>query len=155
MASDAGANLRGRPGGLGFVVGVKAFLGAGRALGAVQVFIATVQAGVAEGAIAAAVAGQLIDDAGNLRGQLVDANLPVVAEVRARQLGAVKNRRQCTDVERRRRMVGGNIFRGIRKLRIACSSEREDCQGPNPAAFEDVRHRGASNSVSKFCFWVT
>ena len=101
VARDAGANLRGCPASFGLVVGVEAFLGAGGALGAVQVFIATVQAGVAEGAIAAAVAGQLIDDAGNLRGQLVDANLPVVAEVRARQLRSVKNRRQCTYVERR------------------------------------------------------
>jgi len=101
MPCDTGANLRGRPSCLGFVVGVKTFLGTGRALRGVHVFIATVQAGVAERAIAAAVAGQLIDDAGNLRGQLVDANLPVVAEVRARQLRSVKNRRQCTYVERR------------------------------------------------------
>ena len=148
MASDAGANLRGRPAGLGFVVGVEAFLGAGGTLGSVRIFIATVQAGVAERAIAATVAGQLIDDAGNLCCQLINAGLPVVLEVRARQLRSVKNRRQCMDTERRRWMVSGNVFRGILPLRVAGRGEREDCQGPNPAAFEDVRHRGASNCAS-------
>lgn len=147
VAGDAGANLRGRPTGLGFVVGVKAFLGAGGTLGAVRIFIATVQAGVAERAIAAAVAGQLIDHAGNLRGQLVYARLPVVLEVRPGQLRSVKNRRQCADAERRGWVVGGNVFRRIRKLRIAGRGDREDGQGLNPAAFEDVRHQSASGSI--------
>src|SRR5208282_5343268 len=92
VAGDAGANLRGRPAGLGFVISVEAFSGADVALGGMRVLVATVQAGVSKGAIAAAVTGKLVDDAGNLRGQLIDAHLPVVAEVRASQLSAMKNR---------------------------------------------------------------
>jgi len=68
VACDAGANLRGRPASLGLVVGVEAFLGAGGALGGVRRLVATVQAGVAQGAVAAAVAGQLINNAGDQRG---------------------------------------------------------------------------------------
>ena len=64
VAGDAGANLRGRPAGLGLVVSVEAFSGTNVALGGVGVFVATVQAGVAKGAVAAAVAWELVDDAG-------------------------------------------------------------------------------------------
>src|ERR1039458_10798336 len=71
VAGDAGANLRGRPAGLGFVIGVKAFSSTDVALGGVRVLIATVQAGVAEGAIAAAIARKLVDDGGNLGGQQI------------------------------------------------------------------------------------
>ena len=100
MAGDAGANLRRRPAGLGFVIGVETFSGADVAFGGVRCLVATMQAGVSEGAIAAAVARELVDDAGDLRGQLIDANLPVIAEVRARQLSSVKNGRQCVNIER-------------------------------------------------------
>ena len=99
MAGDTGANLRGGPSGLGFVVGVEAFLGAGGALGAVGGFIAAVQAGVAERAVAAAVARELIDDSAGLDRQLVRTYLPVVAEARSGQLRAVENGRQSMNIE--------------------------------------------------------
>ena len=63
VARDAGADLRGRFAELGLLVCEEAFLGAGGALGAVQPFKATAQAGVAQGAVAAAVAGQLVGHA--------------------------------------------------------------------------------------------
>ena len=100
VAGDAGANLRGGPSGLGFVVGVEAFLGAGGALGAVGVFIATVQAGVSERAIATAVARKLIDDTTGLGRQLVHPHLPVIAEIRPGQLSPVENGRHGLDIER-------------------------------------------------------
>ena len=56
MARDAGPDLRGGLAQLSLLVSVEAFLGAGGTLRAVRRFIATPQAGVAERAIAAAIA---------------------------------------------------------------------------------------------------
>ena len=47
--------------------------------------IATAQAGVAEGAIAAAVAGKLVEHAADLDRLLVGVDLPRITEVRPRQ----------------------------------------------------------------------
>src|ERR1700728_3544731 len=82
VSGNSSANLRGRPAGLGLVVGVEAFLGTGGALGTMRIFKATVQAGVAELAITAAIARQLVNDAWNLGGQLVNVHLPGIAKVR-------------------------------------------------------------------------
>src|ERR1700722_15052492 len=75
---------------------------------------------------------------------MIHAHLPVVLEVSSCQLCAVKNGRQCMDTKRRRWMVGGNVFGGIRPLRVAGGGEREDGQGPDPAGFEEVCHRDSS-----------
>jgi len=141
VSRDAGANLRGGPSLLRLLVGVEAFLSAGGALGGVRGFIATVQAGVAQGAIAAAIAWELVDDARDLGRELIGVHLPRVAEVRSRQLGAVENRRQGVDIERGGGVIGGNVVGGVGPLRVAGGSEREDCQRPGPTALEKVLHR--------------
>ena len=45
-----------------------------------QPFEATAQAGMAEGAVAAAIAGQLVDDAADLRDLLIDVQLPRIGK---------------------------------------------------------------------------
>ena len=140
VAGDAGADLRGRPTGLGFVVSVEALCSADVALGGMRRLIATVQTGVAQGAVAAAIARQLINDAGDLDRELIGAHLPVVAEVGTLELSAMENGRNGMDIERRRWMVGGNIVSRVGPLRVARSSERENRQSPDPAALEKVLH---------------
>ena len=87
---DAGADFGGGLALPGHAISVDAFFGAGGALGAVQALKAAAQAGVAEGAIAAAVAGQLIKDVPDFCGLLVDMNLPGILEVRACELSTRK-----------------------------------------------------------------
>ena len=41
-------------------------------------------------------------------------------------------------------MVGRNIVGRIRPLRVAGGGERKDRKGPDPTAFEEVLHGGAS-----------
>src|SRR5208283_4319151 len=140
VASDAGADLGGRPSGLGLEIGVEAFGGADVALGAVDGLVAAMQAGVAEGPVAAAVARQLINDARDLRRQLIGAHLPVVAEVRSLELRAVEDGRNGLDVERRGRVIGRNVFGRVRPLRIAGGGECGDGQTKDPAAVDRVTH---------------
>ena len=64
----------------GLLVNEEAFFGASRAFGAMQALKAASQAGMAEGAIAAAVAGQLIGDAADFRHLLVNMYLPGITE---------------------------------------------------------------------------
>ena len=78
----------------GLLVGEEALLGASGALGAVQAFKAAAQAGVAEGAVAAAVAGELVGDAGDFSYVLIDVDLPGVAEVVSGKFGAGQEGRQ-------------------------------------------------------------
>ena len=58
------------------LIGVIAFFGAGAAFGAMQVFKTTAQTGVPDGPVAAAVAGQLIQNTRNLGRILIDLHLP-------------------------------------------------------------------------------
>lgn len=44
-------------------------------------------------------------------------------------------------------MVGRNIVRRVRPLRIAGRGEGEDCKGPDPTGFEKVLHEGASTPI--------
>ncbi len=123
-------------------VGEEGLLGAGGALGAVQPLIATAQAGVAQGAVAAAVAGKLVEHVAHLGRLLVDVHLPGIAEVLAGQLRARQDRRQCAHLERGGGVVGRHIVGRVRPLRIAGCCDGEDSQTENPAAL-------ASNSSSK------
>ena len=102
--------------------------------------VATAQAGVAQGAVATAVAGKLIDHAADLGCQLVDVDLPGIAEVFSCQLGAGENRRQGADLERRRGMIGGNIVGRVGPLRIAGRGDGENRTDREP--------NGASSVVS-------
>jgi hypothetical protein len=86
VAGDARADLSGSLALFGQPVGVEAFLGARGALGAMQAFITTAQAGMAERAVTAAVAGKLVEDFSDPGRLLVDVNLPRILEVRAGQL---------------------------------------------------------------------
>jgi hypothetical protein len=81
VAGDAGADLGGRFAQPGLLVGVEALLGAGGAFSAVERLKATAQAGVAQRAIAAAVAGQLVGHAADFGNVLVDMHLPGITEV--------------------------------------------------------------------------
>jgi len=126
VARDAGANLRGRPSCLSFEIGVEAFGCADGALGAVDRLIATVQAGVAQGTIAAAIARQLVNDAGDLGRELIGPHLPVVTEVGAGQLLARKDRWDRVNIERRRGVIGGNVVGRVGPLRITGRSEGEN-----------------------------
>ena len=101
VAGDCGADLGWGFAEFGLLGGEEAFLGAGGALRAVEGLKATAKAGMAEGPVTAAVAGELIDDVAHFGGLLVDVDLPWVAEVFAGQFGAREDGRQGADGEGR------------------------------------------------------
>src|SRR5208283_1506075 len=149
MARNAGADLRGSPSLLCFLIGVKAFLGAGGTLSTVCSLVAAAQAGVAQGAVAAAIARQLVDHVTNLGRQQIGMHLPGVAEVLACQLRAVENRRQGVDVKRRRGVIGGNVVSRVRPLCITGRCERENSQAQRPAALNWMLHQFYSTAKSE------
>ena len=81
VPGNGGADLRRLLAELGLLIGEEAFLGAGGALGPVQTFKTAAQAGVAQGPIAAAVAGKLVDHAADLSHLLINVLLPGISEV--------------------------------------------------------------------------
>ena len=93
-AFNSGANLVRSPAFARHLIRVIAFFGAGSAFGAMQVFKTTAQTGMADGPVAATIAGQLIQDTGNLGSILIDLHLPGQLKIDAGQLFAVQNRRQ-------------------------------------------------------------
>ena len=108
-SGNAGPDLRGSLAEPGLLVGVETFLGAGGTLGTVEALKATAQAGVAEGTVAAAVAWQLVDHAGDLCHLLVHVDLPRILEVFAGELRSRQDWRQGADFERGGGMIGGDI----------------------------------------------
>jgi len=64
------------------LVGEDCFLGAGGALGAVQALKTAAQAGVSQGAVAPAIAGELIEHISDMGGLLIDVELPGILERR-------------------------------------------------------------------------
>jgi len=140
VTGDAGANLGRGLAEPGLLVGVKAFLRAGGALGAVQSLKATAQAGVAQRAVAAAVAGELISDVADLGNLLVDMHLPGITEVVAAEFCAGEDGRQRADLERGRGVVGGHVAGRVGPLRVAARGERKDGQAENPAIAERAKH---------------
>lgn len=131
---DAGANLRGSFACLGHCIGVKRLLRAGGALRAVVALVATAQAGVAQGAVAAAVARELVENVADLRGLLIDVRLPWVAEVLAVELGARQDGWQGADLERRGGMVSRHFLRGVSPLGVAGNGDSEDGETQDQAA---------------------
>ena len=91
---DCFANLGRGLSEFGLLIGEEPLFGAGRALGAVEPFKAAAEAGMAESAIAVAIARQLVEDVSDLRGLLVDMDLPGEAEVVSGEAGSGENRRQ-------------------------------------------------------------
>ncbi len=91
-------------------------------------------------AIAAAVAGQLVNHAADLDGHLIDVDLPRVAEVFTRQLCTMKDRRQRAHIQRSGGMIGRDIVGRIRPLRIAGHGDSKDCQAQNPTGFLPIRY---------------
>ncbi len=65
-------------------------------------FKAAAQAGVAQGAVAAAVAGKLVGHVAYLGNLLVDMGLPRVAKVGPGQLGSSHDGRERCDMQRSR-----------------------------------------------------
>jgi hypothetical protein len=80
VAGDAGADFGWCSAQFGLLVDEEALFGASGAFGAMQALKAAAQAGVAEGAVAAAIAGELIGDAADFRHLLVHVHLPGVTE---------------------------------------------------------------------------
>jgi len=91
MALNCAPNLDRRLSELGLLICEKSFLGAGGAFRSVQAFKAATQACVPQSAVAAAIAWQLIQHAGDLRCLLVSVQLPVVTELLSHQLGPAQN----------------------------------------------------------------
>jgi hypothetical protein len=133
-ALDAGADLSGRPALLRLLVRVEAFLGAGGARGSVQAFKATAQAGMAQGAVAAAVAGELVSDAAHLGDLLIYVALPGILKAGSGELGAMQDGRKRAHFQRRRGVIGGHVAGRVGELRVAGRSERGDGDGQGPAA---------------------
>lgn len=123
---DAGTDLCGRLSGLGHGVGVEGFLRAGGALRTVQTLVATAQAGMSQGPVASAIAGELIEHVTDFPGLLVDVDLPGVAEILTGQFRARQHGGKRGDLERSRRVVRRHIVGGVRKLCIADGGYRED-----------------------------
>ena len=116
------------------LIRVIAFFGAGSAFGAMQVFKTTAQAGVADGPVAAAVAGQLIQDTGNLGRILIDLHLPGQLKIDAGQLLAVQNRWQLCVCWRWRRVECRKIDGRIGPFGMAGNADKCDDKGqPNTA----------------------
>ncbi len=80
-AFNAGANLCRRPAFASHAIGVIPFFGAGAAFGAMQVLKTTAQAGMADGPVAATIAGQLVEDIGDLGRICIDLRLPRQLEI--------------------------------------------------------------------------
>ena len=80
MGCNSGADLHGGLTEPGLLVGIDAFLGAGGALRSVEGFKAAAQAGVAEVAVAAAIAWELVNYVAYLSRILIDMDLPRIAE---------------------------------------------------------------------------
>ena len=140
MVGDGGANLDGGLAEFELRVGEEGLLGAGGALGAVQALVATAQAGVAESAVAAAVARELVEDVSDLDGLLIDVDLPGIAEVLAGELGAREDGGQGADLEGRGGVIGGNVVGGVGPLRVACRGDAKDNQTQDPTAVEELLH---------------
>ena len=140
MAGDAGANLCRGLAELGLRIGIERFLSAGGALGAVRILIATAQAGMAQGAVATAVSGKLVEDVADLDRLLVDMDLPGILEVLSSELAACQDGRQGAYFERGGGVIGGNIVCWIGPLRIAGRSDGKDGQTQEPATLDQVFH---------------
>src|SRR5215469_5371361 len=146
VVGDALADLGGGLAKLRLLVGVEAFLGAGRALGAVQRLETAAEAGMAQGFVAAAVAGKLVGDAGDPGHLLVDVRLPRVAGVVASELAAGQDRRERAHFERGRGVVGRHVVRRVGELGIADDCEDGDGDTEKPAAGEQGFHVRLSGS---------
>ena len=133
VACDGGTDLGRGLAELGLLGGEEAFLGAGGALGAVEGLKATAETGVAECAVAAAVAGELVDDVADFSSLLVDVDLPGVAEVFAGELGAGEDGRKFRDLEWGGGMVGRDVVCGVGPLSVADGSGGGEQNGGEPA----------------------
>jgi len=80
-----------------------------------KAFKATMQTVMSHGAIAAAVAGFLVEDRRHLRGHLISRYLIGMREIRAGELSTVQEWRKR--MGGRRWVVGWNIVCGVGKLR--------------------------------------
>ena len=135
MAGDGGADLGGRFAQLGLLVCEETFLGAGGALGAVLALKTAAQAGMAQGAVATAVAGELIGDTADFGYLIVNVPLPVVGKACSGNEG-----RQGAYFERRGRMIRGNVLAGIGPLGIAGSGKNADAKGEEPTELGKLFH---------------
>ena len=144
---NGGADLRRRLAEFGLLVGKEAFLGAGGTFGSMQPLEATPQAGMAQGQIAAAVAGKLVNHVADLGYLLVDVPLPGIAEIRPREFCAGQDGRQGAYSERCGGVVGRNVVGRIGPLRIAHGSQGECRNGQYPAALQHMLHKTSLGDI--------
>ena len=140
MPLDRSTNLCWSLAKLSLLIGEQPLLGAGRAFCPVQALEATAQTCMAQSAVAAAIAGQLVQHARNLRGILVDVNLPRVAEVLPGKFGSAQNGRKGTDFQRSRGVVRRNIIGRIGPLCVADGSSARKYKGESPAPEIPILH---------------
>ena len=81
MTLDCASNLDRGLSQLRLLIREKALLGAGGAFRAVQAFKTTAQARMPQGAVATAIARQLVQNPRDLGGVLVDMDLPWITEI--------------------------------------------------------------------------
>jgi len=141
MPGDRLANLGRRLAELGLLIGVEAFLGAGGAFRSMQSLEAAAQARMPQGAIAATVAGQLVDHAADLGHLLIDVYLPVKTKILTGQLIARHNGGERRELKGSRRMIGGHIVCGVGPLCVADHRGRGDHHAQDPPALHPVPHK--------------
>src|SRR5580704_2738829 len=99
---------------------------------------------MAEGPVAAAVAGQLENNVADLRHLLVNVDLPREAEVFTAQLRTAHDRRQRGKFKGSRRMISRDIVGGVRPLGIAGHGDCCNHQAQDPPALYGVLHSRVS-----------
>jgi len=129
---DSGANLSGRFAFLMLLVGVVELLQASRALRSVGALKAAMQAVVAH-AVAISVARLLVQDVGNLRGELVGVRLVRILRISSPQIGLGENPRQRRAFRRRPGIKGWDT------RVIACENAR---RGPLGRHSRDRKKEG-------------
>jgi hypothetical protein len=149
VLGDTGADLGGSLAGLGHGVSIEGLLRAGGALGAVQTLITTAQAGVAESAVATAVAGELVNHVTYFGGLLIDVHLPGIAEVFTSKPGSGEDRRQRADLERSGGMIGRDLVCRVGPLRVADGGDGEDGETEDKAAIGQDHFRMLSPDYSR------
>ncbi len=150
-AFDAGADPCWSPAFARHLIGVIALFSAGPTFGAMQILETTAEAGVSDGPVAAAIAGQLIQDAGDLGCILVDLHLPRQLEVRSSQLFPAKNGRELGVCRRRSRVECRDVDCWIRPLGVSCNTNKCDDKGqPNTATHQSSSPESISKIVRSF-----
>lgn len=137
MRSDSGPDLRRCLAGLCHPIGVDTFLRASAALPAMRSGKAAQQTGVAQCAVAVAVAGQLVEHARDAPCQGVNANLPGLRQTGGLELLRAQDGREFFPRRWRGLVVGRYVIGGKRPLRGGAERQqgygKSEQKGSHPA----------------------